>query len=292
VVENPGPQTSTESDAVSLQIVATDNIAVASYAASGLPTGLGIDPNTGLIGGTVSFDAVTHPALSDTFSVTVTVADAAGNTTSVTFDWLVNDLNQAPVAADDVASTPADTAVAVDVLANDSDADGDALTISAFDATSANGGTVTCVATCDYTPAAGFSGDDTFTYTIEDGFGGSASATVTVSVAPAVVVDLDIAQLKVTKQVRLANVKPIGIQLTVKNNGTTAGDASATIVGEQNGGVVYSATLTVNDPAGNGRTKFDFPEYIPDAAGEIVWTATIADGDPDDDTATATTNVR
>jgi hypothetical protein len=115
--------------------------------------------------------------------------------------------------------------------------------------------------------------------------------------APAVVVDLDIAQFKVTKRVRLANVKPIGIQLTVKNNsavnGTETRVATVTGVQQQNGvGVeVYRQTLPVSDPAGNGRTKFDFPSFTPMAGGDILWTATIADDDPDDDVATATTTV-
>ena len=105
-------------------------------------------------------------------------------------------------------------------------------------------------------------------------------------------VDLDIAQFKVTKRVRLARVKPVGIQLTVRNSGVVEGDAPATITGVQNGVEVYNETLTVSDAVGNGRTKFDFPDYIPTDAGDIVWTATIADGDPDDDAATATTVVQ
>jgi len=61
----------------------------------------------------------------------------------------------------------------------------------------------------------------------------------------------------------------------------------------QDGGAVevYRETMDVSDPAGNGRTKFDFPSFTPDAAGDINWTATIADDDPDDDVATATTTV-
>ena len=291
VVENPGPQASSENDAVSLQILATDNVGVTSYTATGLPIGLTIDA-AGLISGTVSFDAVMHPALSDTYAVAVTVADAAGNTSTVIFDWLVNDVNRAPLAVDDAASTSPDTAVSVDVLANDSDADGDALSISAFDAVSAGGGTVDCVSTCDYTPAAGFTGDDSFSYTIEDGFGGAATAIVTIALVAGPPVDLDIAQFKVTKRVRLARVKPVGIQLTVKNNGAVEGDVPATITGVQNGVEVYSETLTVTDAVGNGRTKVNFPDYIPTDAGDIVWTAIIADDDPDDDVAAATTVVQ
>ena len=47
---------------------------------------------------------------------------------------------------------------------------------------------------------------------------------------------------------RLANVKPVSIELTVKNNGGEAGDAPATITGVRDGTVVvYSETLTVSD---------------------------------------------
>jgi len=69
----------------------------------------------------------------------------------------------------------------------------------------------------------------------------------------------------------------------------------ATVIGVQlqDGGAVevYRETMDVSDPAGNGRTKFDFPSFTPDAAGDVNWTATIADDDPDDDVATATTTV-
>lgn len=110
-------------------------------------------------------------------------------------------------------------------------------------------------------------------------------------VQPALV-DLDIAQFRVTKNVRLAHIKPIGISLVVINNGDSERSAPATIIGIQNGIEVYIQTQTVSDGIGNGRTTVDFLSYTPDISGEIVWTATIADEDPDDDVAIATTNVR
>ena len=69
------------------------------------------------------------------------------------------------------------------MLANDSDVDGDELTIASVDATSAEGGTVSFDGTTiTYTPAEGFNGEDSFTYTVDDGNDGTATATVTVSV--------------------------------------------------------------------------------------------------------------
>jgi len=86
-----------------------------------------------------------------------------------------------PVAVDDSATTNQNTPVPIVVLANDSDPDGDPLTVTAF--TKGAHGTVTFsdnVAT--YTPSTGFGGTDSFTYTISDGHGATASATVTVRV--------------------------------------------------------------------------------------------------------------
>ena len=110
-------------------------------------------------------------------------------------------------------------------------------------------------------------------------------------VAPAVL-DLDIAGFRVTKRVSLSHVKQVGITLTVKNDGViNSATRPATVVGMQNGIEVYSETLAVSDPVGNGRSKFSFPPYTPTVSGDITWTATIADDDLDDDTATATTTV-
>ena len=99
--------------------------------------------------------------------------------------------NRAPVAAADSVATDEDTAVVIplaDLLANDTDADGDTLSVTAFDAASAMGGTITDNGngTLTYTPAADFNGQDTFEYTIGDGVapGNTDTATVTVTVAP------------------------------------------------------------------------------------------------------------
>jgi hypothetical protein len=89
------------------------------------------------------------------------------------------------VAADDSATTNAGTVVDIDVLSNDSDPDGDALTVSNYESASAQGGTVQCTAAgvCTYTPPGGL-GNDSFVYTASDGNGGTDSATVTVVVKP------------------------------------------------------------------------------------------------------------
>ena len=89
--------------------------------------------------------------------------------------------NADPVAVDDTATTDEDQATFVDVLANDSDPDEDPLTIA--DVTQgANGSVVIDDGGVIYTPNAGFTGSDTFTYAIDDGNGGTDTATVNVTV--------------------------------------------------------------------------------------------------------------
>jgi hypothetical protein len=90
--------------------------------------------------------------------------------------------NQPPVAVNDAAATPSGQPVTIDVLANDSDPDGDPLTIIST-TQPVNGGSVQISGnSIIYTPARGFTGTDGFTYTISDGRGGTATANVVVVV--------------------------------------------------------------------------------------------------------------
>ncbi|MQA27285.1 MAG: tandem-95 repeat protein, partial [Micromonosporaceae bacterium] len=114
----------------------------------------------------------------DTFDYTI--SDGHGHTASAAITVKITCANDAPVAADDAASTPEDTVVVVHVLDNDSDVDGDALSVSGVTGpghgtASTNGSTVT------YSPAADYCGPDSFTYTASDGTG-TDTGTVTVAV--------------------------------------------------------------------------------------------------------------
>jgi hypothetical protein len=114
----------------------------------------------------------------DVFSYTV--SDGLGGSASANVFITVSD--RAPVAGNDSGSTAANQAVQIDVGANDSDPDGDALTWSYNNDASWGGVTFTgSVAT--YTPARNFVGSDSFTYTVTDVYGMSATATVTITVS-------------------------------------------------------------------------------------------------------------
>ncbi|MBD2204306.1 cadherin-like domain-containing protein [Calothrix sp. FACHB-1219] len=119
------------------------------------------------------------------YNVTVAVDDpTVGNSPDATGGFTLNvaNVNEAPIANNDSANTTDTQAIAINVLANDSDPDNDTLSISNF--TNAAQGLVVKNAnnTFTYTPNIGFSGTDSFTYTASDGKGGTASATVNLTV--------------------------------------------------------------------------------------------------------------
>lgn len=114
-------------------------------------------------------------------------ADSKPDTASIT-NVVPPPPNRPPVAVNDSTLTAQNTAVTITVLGNDTDPDGDTLTIDSV--TQGTNGAVTKTNTVvTYTPANGFHGTDSFTYTISDGHGHTASATVTVTVDQAPVVN-------------------------------------------------------------------------------------------------------
>uniref|UniRef100_UPI001C44CF50 tandem-95 repeat protein n=1 Tax=Pseudomonas sp. RW407 TaxID=2202894 RepID=UPI001C44CF50 len=142
----------------------------------------------GAVNGTVKLEngnVVFTPAkdVNGTGSFTYTVSDGHGGTATASVTVGINAVNDAPVAKADSASTQEDKPVTLNVLANDSDVDGDTLSVTSASAT--NGSvTLNSDGTLTYTPKANFSGSDTISYTISDGHGGTASSTVVVSVTP------------------------------------------------------------------------------------------------------------
>ncbi|GAA5145601.1 hypothetical protein GCM10023340_15200 [Nocardioides marinquilinus] len=125
--------------------------------------------------------AVTNPATGmdvGVFALGVNQADRVAQ-----FDYFrltEANVNRNPVAVDDSATTTESTAVDVDVLANDTDADGDTLAVASV--TDPANGTATITGTkVRYTPDAGHTGADTFDYVVSDGNGGTDTGTVTVT---------------------------------------------------------------------------------------------------------------
>lgn len=94
----------------------------------------------------------------------------------------VTTTNSAPIALNDSANTPEKTAVTITVLANDSDPDGDALSVVGVSQPGKGSVSINTNGTVTYVPPRKFTGAQTFSYTISDGKK-QATASVTVTVA-------------------------------------------------------------------------------------------------------------
>jgi hypothetical protein len=119
------------------------------------------------------------------YTVTVAIADNHGGSDTSSLDVSVNSpTNTSPHAVADAVSLTNGTSRTINVLANDSDPDGDPLTVTAVTQPANGHGVVTINAngTLTYTQTVYANGTETFTYTISDGHGGTAIATVTVTV--------------------------------------------------------------------------------------------------------------
>ena len=139
-------------------------------------------PNNGtvaLVGGQLIYTPNTNFVGNDT--LTYTICDNDGCDTATVYIFVEGTPTQSPpIANNDNATTTVNTPVTIDVTANDQATDGDAFTIDSF--TQPTNGTVTQVGDdLVYTPNSGFTGTDTFIYTICDN-DGCDTATVTVTV--------------------------------------------------------------------------------------------------------------
>ena len=105
------------------------------------------------------------------------------STPPTTVTITVDPVNDAPVASNDSGVTDEGVAIDVDVLANDADVDGNTLTVGPF-GQGANGTVTLAAGKLRYTPNAGFTGTDSFTYRATDGSLQSNLATVTITVRP------------------------------------------------------------------------------------------------------------
>ncbi|MEB4591630.1 Ig-like domain-containing protein [Candidatus Thiothrix sp. Deng01] len=203
----------------------------------------------------------------DTF--TYVVADPAGNQSTATVTITVNaPTSNAPVANNDTSTTTSGTPVTVDVLANDTDPNGDTLSVSSFG--QGGHGTVTQSGNnLVYTPAADFSGTDTFTYTVTDPAGHTATGTVTVIVNPAGNPNAPVAN---SDSAATTSGSPVAVDVLANDtdpNGDTLsisafGQGSHGTVTQDGNNLVYTPadgfvgedtfTYTVTDPAGNTAT--------------------------------------
>ncbi len=136
-----------------------------------------VTPDTGF-SGTVSFNYTITDGNGGTSFATVT-----GNVSPIDLP-VVEPVNNPPTAIDDSATTPEETPVRIEVLGNDSDIDGDTLTVTQVGSPENGIATLNSDGSISYTPNPNFNGTDSFTYTITDGNGGTSTAEVIVTVTP------------------------------------------------------------------------------------------------------------
>lgn len=130
---------------------------------------------------------IPNAGFTGTDSFTYWANDGRGKRSWATVTINVVEANNLPVATDDSYQSPQDTALTITppgVLVNDSDSDGDPLTASVASAPANGTLSLATDGSFVYTPATGFSGADSFTYSVADGRGGSATATVSLNITP------------------------------------------------------------------------------------------------------------
>lgn len=213
--------------------------------------------------GTVTYTPDTDFVGDDTF--TYTVEDAFGNESTGTIFVSV----AAPSAPPIVAWTPTNTAVTVEVLELAFDPDGDTLTTTAV-TQGANGTVVINLdGTVTYTPNTSFTGDDSFTYTVEDPDGNEATHTITVTVGPIDPIALD------TTATTAANTT-VGITVLDFSYQPAGGSLTTTAVTQgAHGTVVINLDGTVTYTPDTGYTGTDSFTYTVTDGGSNTATGTV-----------------
>ncbi len=115
----------------------------------------------------------------DDTTITVSIARAGGDPVVATIPVTVTPVNDAPVAVDDAISSLPNDGI-IDVLGNDTDVDGDTLTVTAASDPARGTVVVNDNGTLTYTPNPGATGTDTITYTISDGHEGTDEGSITI----------------------------------------------------------------------------------------------------------------
>jgi hypothetical protein len=119
----------------------------------------------------------------DTFDYAI--SDGQGGTSAASVTVSVHPVNDAPVAADDAATTSEDAAVIIAVLANDSDVDGDDLVVASTSLPAGGIAVINADSSVTFSPDPNFNGVASFSYTVSDSHGALGNtATVSVTVTP------------------------------------------------------------------------------------------------------------
>ena len=210
-------------------------------------------------------------------SFTYTIKDSSGipsNPATVTI--AVSPVNDAPLANDDNRSTPEDTPVTIDVLANDTDADGDidADTISIV-TPPASGSAVVSDGKVIYTPSSNYSGTDSFRYTIQD----SSDVTSNIATVTVTVTGVNDAPVAVNDSASSGKNSPIDIAILNNDSDPDGNSTIATVTVTRqptSGSATVNADKSIRyEPVANYTGTVTFEYQLKDDMGQSSNIATV-----------------
>ncbi|WP_456341224.1 tandem-95 repeat protein [Vibrio parahaemolyticus] len=183
-------------------------------------------------------DAVNNDELNlKDLTISASVSDGVNPTANDSDSLIVNRVNDAPVAKDDIATTQEDTAVTIDVLPNDSDVDGDKLSIQSASVPEAQGKVEIVDGKLVFTPAENFHGDAEITYTLTDG---ALTDQATVNVTVNAVNDTPVVESNLADQTLAEDFTPYTIDLNTAFSDVDNVDGELTFSVSGNSNVLFS----------------------------------------------------
>ncbi len=175
--------------------------------------------------------------------------------------------NNPPVAGNDEATTTSGTPVNINLISNDTDPDGDLLSIATFG--QPTNGTVSVLnGIATYTPGASFTGTDAFTYQVCDEEGECANATVMVEVEAGTIPTVNNPPVAVDDSSSSVDGAATTINV-IQNDSDPDGDpiTAQTVSQPGNGSVTFSGGIAVYTPDAGYLGTDSFTYQVCDAAG-------------------------
>jgi large repetitive protein len=214
--------------------------------------------------GTVTYTPAADYNGVDSFSYVV--RDPSGATSTAVVSLTVNAQNDAPVAVNDVRTLDEDASLQINVLANDSDIDGNALSVQSVSQPAHGTAVVNNDGTVTYTPVADYNGADSFSYVVRDGSGATSMASVQLIVNP-----LNDAPVAVSDAFTLAEDLALSIDPSQLLADDTDADGNVlsvlSVQGAQHGTVAIVDGMVVFTPAANYSGPASFTYTISDGQG-------------------------
>ncbi|HIF5942165.1 TPA: tandem-95 repeat protein, partial [Vibrio parahaemolyticus] len=223
--------TTEEDTAVTIDVLVNDSDVegdVLSIQSASVPSEQG---SVDIVGGKLVFTPVENFNGEATITYIVTDGDL---TDEAKVTVTVTPVNDSPVAVDDTVSTQEDTVVTIDVLPNDSDVDGDKLSIQSASVPEAQGKVEIVEGKLVFTPAENFNGDAEITYTVTDGqLTDEAKVTVTVNpVNDAPIIKVDAVE-SITEDA--VNTDTVVATITVRDTDTPEDQLTVSLENNSNG---------------------------------------------------------